>query len=98
MDINTTSVDFQKLSSDSLRNVNTNNMEDGKLRKVANDFEAYFMQQILDTSLKTSKIAGEGSGSNIIKGMYTQTMSRETAGSLGISDMLYKFLSENNRK
>lgn len=99
IDINSTpQVDFAKLSSESLKNVNTKNLEDEKLRKVANDFESFFMQQIMDTSLKSNNIAGEGAGSDIIKGMYTQTMSRETAGTLGISDMLYNFLIENNRK
>lgn len=99
IDINSTpQVDFAKLSGESLKNVNTKNLEDEKLRKVANDFESFFMQQIMDTSLKSNNIAGEGAGSDIIKGMYTQTMSRETAGTLGISDMLYNFLIENNRK
>ena len=39
-------------------------------------------------------MAGEGTGSEIIKGMYTDALSQNSSGSLGISDMLYKFLSE----
>lgn len=55
------------------------------------------MKQLLDISLKDSTIAGEGSGSDIIKGMYTDSISRQSAGTLGISDMLYNFLSERKK-
>jgi len=71
--------------------------DDKALRNVCNDFEAFFMNQILETSLKSSHIAGEGTGSEIIKSMYTNALSENSAGSLGISDMLYKFLSENKK-
>jgi Rod binding domain-containing protein len=53
------------------------------------------MSQLLDISLKSTKLAGEGVGADIIKSMYTQNITKQSAGSLGISDMLYKFLSEN---
>ncbi len=76
-------------------NVN-NNMNKDQLKTVCNDFESFFMQQILDVSLKGSSIAGKGTGSEIIKGMYTENLSKQSAGGLGISDMLYKFLSEKN--
>ncbi|MBI3874030.1 MAG: rod-binding protein, partial [Arcobacter sp.] len=62
------------------------------LKKVCNDFESFFTQQILDISLKSSKVAGEGTGSEIIKGMYTESLAKQSAGTLGISDMLFKFL------
>ena len=68
--------------------------EDGSLRDVCNSFESFFMNQILEVSLKSSKIAGKGTGSEIIKGMYTDSLSQTSSGSLGISDMLYTFLSE----
>ena len=74
-----------------------NNKTDKELKKVCNDFESFFMQQILDISLKNSKVAGEGTGSEIIKGMYTESLSRQSSGTLGISDMLFKFLSQNKR-
>lgn len=70
---------------------------DDKLRAVCDDFEAFFMNQILETSLKSTNVAGEGTGSDIIKGMYTDSLSRNSSGSLGISDMLYTFLSENKK-
>lgn len=55
------------------------------------------MQQLLDISLKSSKLAGEGSGSDIIKGMYTEAISKQSVGTVGISDMLYNFLTERNK-
>lgn len=95
---NSTNVDLLQMNSESLKNANTKNLEDKELRKVADDFESFFMQQIMDVSLKSNNIAGEAAGSDIIKGMYTQTLSQQTAGSLGISDLLYDFLSKNNKK
>lgn len=73
-------------------------MEDKKLREVSDQFESFFLNQILETSLKTSNIAGESTGSDIIKSMYLQSIADNSSGTFGISDMLYKFLSENNKK
>ena len=74
-----------------------NTKNDAELKKVCNDFEAFFMQQILDVSLKNTNIAGEGTGSEIIKGMYTETIAKQSSGTFGISDMLFRFLSENKK-
>jgi flagellar protein FlgJ len=74
------------------------NMEDKELRRVSDEFESFFLQQMMDVSLKNTNVAGEGVGSDIVKGMYTEAMSKNSAGGFGISDMLYQFLSENNKK
>jgi len=76
---------------------NMSKMEDKQLREVSNSFEAFFLQQILETSLQNVSIAGEETGSDIIKSMYLQAVSEQSSGTFGISDMLYKFLSENNK-
>lgn len=79
-------------------NLKTENIEDDKsLRKVSDEFEAFFMNQIMDISLRSTNVAGEGAGSDIIKGMYLQSISDNATGSLGISDMIYEFLSKNNK-
>jgi len=101
MDIQSNNLNFALLNSKnkSLQNDVSNvknNMDDKQLQKVCNDFESFFMQQLLDISMKNTKIAGEGTGSDIIKGMYTESLSKQSSGTLGISDMLYKFLSEKN--
>ena len=100
MELNTNFVDINNIKSNSLKNykeINTSKLEDEALRKVTNDFEAFFMQQLLDISLKSTSIAGEGSGSDIVKGMYTEAVAKESVGTVGISDMLYNFLTEKNK-
>lgn len=78
-------------------NIKTDNLENEQLKKVSDEFEAFFLKQIMDISLKSTKVAGEAAGSDIIKGMYTQAVSDSSTGSLGISNMLYEFLSRNNK-
>jgi Rod binding domain-containing protein len=100
MELNTNFVDINNIKSNPLKNyenINTSKLEDDALRKVSDDFESFFMQQLLDISLKNTKVAGEGSGSDIVKGMYTESISKESSGTVGISDMLYNFLSERKR-
>jgi len=100
MELNTNFVDINNIKSNPVNNykeVNTLKLEDEALRKVTNDFEAFFMQQLLDISLKSTSIAGEGSGSDIVKGMYTEAVAKESVGTVGISDMLYNFLTEKNK-
>jgi Rod binding domain-containing protein len=95
MEISNQFLDVNSIKPKSYDNIKNKNLKDDKsLRDVCNNFEAFFMNQILETSLKSSNIAGEGTGSEIIKGMYTDALSQKSSGSLGISDMLYKFLSE----
>ena len=95
MTINDNYLNSMKLQSKDFNNLNTKNMEDKDLRKVSDEFETFFAQQLLDISLKSTKMAGGGTGSEIVKGMYTESLSKTTGGSIGISDILYKFLSEN---
>ncbi len=95
--IDTALVAKTQLENQKLKQLDTKSQEDAVLRKVSDDFEAFFTQHFLDISLKETNIAGEGAGSDIIKGMYTQALSQSTNGTFGISDMLYKFLSENNK-
>jgi len=97
INVDTTFVNTTKYDDSALKQLKTKNMQDENLRNVCNDFESFFTQQFLDVSLKESKLAGEGTGSEIIKGLYTEALSKNSSGTFGISDMLYKFLSENNK-
>lgn len=95
MQISNQFLDINSIKPKSLDGLENKNIKSDKdLRDVCNNFESFFMNQILETSLKSSKMAGEGVGSDIIKGMYTDALSQKSSGTLGISDMLYKFLSE----
>ncbi|WP_419765532.1 MAG: hypothetical protein ACNI28_03355 [Arcobacter sp.] len=91
----TNNVDVSTLNQKKFENVNTKNLEDDKLRDVCDNFESFFLKQIMDTSLKSTNIAGEGTGSDIIKSMYTDAVSNSAAGGMGISNLLYEFLSKN---
>ena len=73
-------------------------LENKDLKEVCNDFESFFMQQLMDISLRSTNVAGEGTGSDIIKSMYIESVSSNTNGNIGISDMLYGFLTENNKE
>jgi Rod binding domain-containing protein len=89
--------DVSIIKPNKLQNITSEQITEQNLKSVCNDFESFFMSQLLDISLKSTKIAGEGVGSDIIKGLYTQNIAQQSSGSLGISDMLYKFLSENKK-
>jgi peptidoglycan hydrolase FlgJ len=97
MELNTNYVDINTIKANEAQkynNLNPSKLEDKKLREVTDNFESFFLQQMLDISLKNTNFAGDGSGSDIIKGMYTEAVAKESAGTFGISDMLYKFLSK----
>ena len=94
----TPNIDIYASQTNKFKNIDSEKMEDTGLSKVSDDFESFFMKQLLDVSLKSSKMAGEGAGADIIQGMYTDSLSQQSSGSLGISDILYKFLSEKDKK
>ncbi|MEA3383268.1 MAG: rod-binding protein [Campylobacterota bacterium] len=96
MDINNQFLDINSIKPNKYSNIgNVTSKDDESLKNVCDSFESFFMNHLLETSLKSSKMAGEGTGSEIIKGMYTDALSQESSGSLGISEMLFQFLSEN---
>jgi Rod binding domain-containing protein len=98
MEINSNNlVDLSSLQNKKFDNIQTENLENKELRQVADDFESFFLNQIMDVSLRSTKIAGDAPGSDIIKGMYTQNIADSSTGSLGISNMLYEFLTRNNK-
>jgi peptidoglycan hydrolase FlgJ len=99
MEINSNNLINQDiLQTKKFDNIKTEDIKDNEqLKKVCNDFESFFLNQIMDVSLRSNKIAGEGPGSDIIKSMYTQSVADNATGSLGISTMLYEFLTQNNK-
>ena len=99
MEINSNSlINKDILQTKKFDNISAENIKDDKqLKEVCDSFESFFLNQIMDVSLRSNKIAGEGPGSDIIKGMYTQSVADNASGSLGISTMLYEFLTKNNK-
>lgn len=97
INLDTSIVTNKAFNENKFANLKVDTADEQKLKKVCDDFESFFSQQLMDISLQSTDIAGKGAGSDIIKGMYTEAVSQNTQGTIGISDMLYKFLSENNK-
>ena len=97
MNISHEFADMATIKPDKFKDITSENIANKDLKKVCNDFESFFMNQLLEISLKTTKVAGEGVGADIFKGMYIDSISKQSSGNLGISDMLYQFLSENKK-
>lgn len=98
MEINSNNLINTDILNTKKYNTNVESIKDEeKLREVSNQFEAFFINQIMDISLRSTNIAGQEAGSDIIKSMYIQAVADHSAGGMGISDMLFEFLSKNNR-
>ena len=99
MEINSNNlINSDVLQTKKFDNIKSEDIKDEEtLRKVSNDFESFFLNQILDVSLRSTNIAGEAAGSDIIKSMYVQSIADSSSGTLRISDMLFDFLSKNNK-
>jgi Rod binding domain-containing protein len=97
MEISSNFLDINTIKPHNYDNIKKDNIKTDKaLRDVCNNFESFFMNQILEISLKSSNMAGNGTGSKIVQSMYTDALSQKSAGSLGVSDLLYQFLREKS--
>ena len=68
---------------------------DERLKEQTDQFEAYFLKQVLDISMKNeSGLYPKDAGDKIYKSMYNDTMSTALSGGLGLSQMLFDFLKE----
>ena len=73
-----------------------NNKDDAELKKATDKFEAIFVKQFLDLTLKPKYgTMPKGTGSDIHTSMYTRAVSESLSGVFGISDMLFKHLKDN---
>ncbi|EAJ7825737.1 hypothetical protein ACL905_001634 [Campylobacter coli] len=73
----------------------TKTKEDEALKEQTNAFEAFFLKQVLDVSLKTqNSLFGKDASDEIYSSMYNDTMSKALSGGMGFSKLLYDFLKE----
>lgn len=73
----------------------TQNKEDEALKEQTDAFEAFFVKEVLDISLKSqNSLFGKDASSEIYSSMYNDTMSKALSGGLGFSKLLYDFLKE----
>lgn len=87
-----------KLNVESKTNDNevvTKSKEDEALKEQTDAFEAFFLKQVLDISLKKeNSLFGKDASDEIYSSMYNDTMSKALSGGLGFSKLLYDFLKE----
>ncbi|MBT0857927.1 hypothetical protein KJQ62_04360 [Campylobacter coli] len=73
----------------------TKTKEDEALKEQTDAFEAFFLKQVLDVSLKTqNSLFGKDASDEIYSSMYNDTMSKALSGGMGFSKLLYDFLKE----
>ncbi|HDZ5134186.1 TPA: hypothetical protein RTH42_001652 [Campylobacter jejuni] len=73
----------------------TKTKEDEALKEQTDAFEAFFLKQVLDVSLKNqNSLFGKDASDEIYSSMYNDTMSKALSGSMGFSKLLYDCLKE----
>ena len=71
--------------------------EDVDLRKQTDSFESIIIKMVMDTAMKDDKNLfsdQKDPGDKIYKSMYRDELSKASAGSFGLSQMLYDYLSQ----
>lgn len=70
-------------------------LDKSALKKQTDQFEAIILKQLLDTSMKDENtLFGKDPGDKIYNSMYREEISKIGAGNMGISQMLFDYLSE----
>lgn len=87
--------DLSLTSAGNLRTPATADHE--RLHKVAQQFEAAFVQQLMkpleDQQLDEDPLLGGDPATSKFRGLYHQGLSEQSAGGLGIAEMVFKELS-----
>jgi len=97
ININTTALvsSVPKIRVDDFNNLSKN---EKKLRQKANEFEAIFIKHMLDQAMKPkSGLLPQGAGADIYASMYTDTLSKQMSGSIGLGKMVFEYLREQNK-
>ena len=69
---------------------------DAKLKEQTDKFEAFFLKQIFDISLKSeNSLFGKDAGDKIYHSMYNDALSNSMSGSFGYSELLFNYLKQN---
>lgn len=72
--------------------------DDVRLKESTDAFEAFFIKEILDISLKKqNSIFGKDAGDKIYNSMYNDTISKALSGGFGFSKLLFDFLKEQQK-
>ncbi len=88
---------FVALSNLNKPKIDLKNEDDVKLKEQTDKFEAFFIKQILDISLKNeNSLFPKDAGDKIYKSMYNEAMSDNLSGSFGYSELLFNFLKRES--
>ena len=72
-----------------------NGLDKVALKEQTDSFEAIILKQLLDTSMKDENtLFGKDPGDKIYNSMYRDEISKVGAGNMGISQMLFDYLSD----
>ncbi len=87
--------DYKAMQSlDNIPNIKKTD-NDAKLKEQTDKFEAIFIKEILDVSMKTdNSLFPKSVGEDIYNSMYNQTISDKLSGKFGFSELLYKYLKK----
>ena len=92
-----------KLKTNQYNNISVNDdrkitREDKKIKEACDMFESLYYKKMLEIAYKDMDIMGKSTGNHIYKDMYLDELSKTTNGSLGLSTMMFKHLTENKGK
>jgi peptidoglycan hydrolase FlgJ len=77
--------------------IDSRSTEPRRLRQAADQFEASFLQQILkpleEATVDEQPLIGGDSATNAYKGLYHRALTEQSAGGLGIADVVFNELS-----
>jgi flagellar protein FlgJ len=91
----TTQLAFLKLNESKLSLDKREKLQDEQLKEQTDQFEAILVKTLLDVSMKDSnKFFGEDAGDKIYQSMFRDEVSKQSAGSFGISETLFNFLKD----
>ena len=69
--------------------------DDVRLKEQTDSFEAFFIKQVLDISMKgENSLFPKDAGDKIYQSMYNDTMSEAFSGNFGFSELLFNYLKE----
>jgi Rod binding domain-containing protein len=94
------SLALMQASQNNFSDVKIENKNDALLKEQTDKFEAFFIKQVLDISLKqndSNSLFGKDAGDKIYNSMYNDAVSSAMSGKFGFSELLFNYLKENTQ-
>jgi peptidoglycan hydrolase FlgJ len=94
------SLALMQASKNNFSDIKIENKNDALLKEQTDKFEAFFIKQVLDISLKqndSNSLFGKDAGDKIYNSMYNDAVSNAMSGKFGFSELLFNYLKENTQ-